>query len=85
MGAAGSAPVPSAPPAASPPPLWHVARGGESVGPVPTSQLLRWASEGELSRDTLVWTAGQDGWQRAEDVQELAQLFTVMPPPPPGV
>ena len=31
-----------------------------------------------------VWTAGQDGWKRAEDVAELAQLFTVMPPPPPG-
>jgi hypothetical protein len=41
------------------------------------------AQEGGLTRDTLVWTAGQDGWKRAEDVMELAQLFTVMPPPPP--
>jgi hypothetical protein len=40
-------------------------------------------TEGGLTRDTMVWTAGQDGWKRAEDVQELAQLFTVMPPPPP--
>ncbi|GAW36614.1 hypothetical protein RA2_03687 [Roseovarius sp. A-2] len=38
------------------------------------------------SRDcrSLIRTAGQDGWKRAEDVTELAQLFTVMPPPPPG-
>jgi hypothetical protein len=41
-------------------------------------------TEGSFSRDTHVWTAGQDGWKRAEDVPELAQLFTVMPPPPPG-
>jgi len=44
----------------------------------------RMVTEGSLARDTHVWTAGQDGWLRAEDVPELAQLFTVMPPPPPG-
>ncbi len=37
-----------------------------------------------LTRETLVWTAGQDGWKRADEVTELAQLFTVLPPPPPG-
>lgn len=42
------------------------------------------ASEGDLTRDTYVWTAGQDGWKKAGDVQELAQLFTILPPPPPG-
>ena len=41
------------------------------------------AGDGSLSRDTHVWTPGQDGWLRAGDVRELAQLFTVMPPPPP--
>ena len=43
----------------------------------------RMAAEGALTRDTHVWTPGQDGWMRAEDVAELAQLFTVLPPPPP--
>jgi len=37
-----------------------------------------------LTRETHVWTPGQDGWLRAEDVAELAQLFTILPPPPPG-
>ena len=41
------------------------------------------ASAGELTRETHVWTAGQDGWKKAGEVDELAQLFTVMPPPPP--
>ena len=44
----------------------------------------RMVTEGGLTRDTFVWTAGQDGWKKAEDVAELAQLFTVLPPPPPG-
>jgi hypothetical protein len=39
---------------------------------------------GKLTRESFVWTPGQDGWKRAEDVTELAQLFTVLPPPPPG-
>lgn len=43
----------------------------------------RMASDGALTRETYVWTAGQDGWKLAEDVMELAQLFTVLPPPPP--
>jgi hypothetical protein len=36
-----------------------------------------------LTRDSLVWTAGQDGWKAAQEIIELAQLFTIMPPPPP--
>ncbi|WP_299848709.1 SPFH domain-containing protein [uncultured Roseovarius sp.] len=75
-------------PAAPPPPpvehVWHIAEGGKTHGPYAKADLGRMVGEGTLTRDTLVWTAGQDGWERAEDVQELAQLFTVMPPPPPG-
>jgi Ca2+-binding EF-hand superfamily protein len=39
--------------------------------------------DGSLTRETHVWTQGQDGWKTADEVDELAQLFTVMPPPPP--
>ncbi len=76
--------------AATPPPappvehVWHIAEGGTTSGPYSKAKLGRMAADGTLTRETYVWTAGQDGWQRAEDVAELAQLFTVMPPPPPG-
>jgi hypothetical protein len=40
-------------------------------------------TSGEMTRETMVWTQGQDGWMKAEDLTELAQLFTVLPPPPP--
>ncbi|MEM9637733.1 MAG: SPFH domain-containing protein [Pseudomonadota bacterium] len=78
----------SASPAAVPPPppvehVWHVAENGQTKGPYSKAALGRMASDGALTRESMVWTPGQDGWMRAEDVAELAQLFTVLPPPPP--
>lgn len=84
----GAAPARAAAAPAPPPPpvehVWHLAENGATKGPFSKAALGRMASEGALTRKTHVWTAGQDGWKRAEDVQELAQLFTILPPPPPG-
>lgn len=87
----GARPDP-APAAATPPPLpgravetvWHVALDGRAQGPFGRAHLGRMAAEGQFTRDSLVWTPGQDGWLPAEDVAELAQLFTTLPPPLPG-
>lgn len=79
----GSAAAPVAPP---PPPVehvWHIAENGATKGPFSKARLAEMAGNGQLSRETYVWTQGQDGWMKAEDVREFAQLFTVMPPPPP--
>lgn len=86
----GPAPT-AAPAAAAPPPLpgravetvWHVALEGNAQGPFGRAHLGRMVAQGEFARDTLVWTPGQDGWLPAEDVPELAQLFTTQPPPLP--
>ncbi|MEL7298938.1 MAG: SPFH domain-containing protein [Pseudomonadota bacterium] len=75
--------APMAPP---PPPVehvWHIAENGATKGPYSKARLAEMAGNGGLTRETFVWTQGQDGWKRAEDVTELAQLFTIMPPPPP--
>lgn len=77
--------------AATPPPLpgrqaetvWHVAIDGQAQGPFGRGHLGRMVTEGSFTRETLVWTQGQDGWLPAEDIPELAQLFTAMPPPLP--
>ena len=77
------APAPAAPP---PPPVehvWHIAENGATKGPFSKAALGRMVASGEMTRETMVWTQGQDGWMKAEDVTELAQLFTVLPPPPP--
>ncbi|MEM9437237.1 MAG: SPFH domain-containing protein [Pseudomonadota bacterium] len=78
-----AAAAPMTPP---PPPVehvWHIAENGTTKGPFSKARLAEMAGNGGLSRETYVWTQGQDGWLKAEDVRELAQLFTVMPPPPP--
>jgi hypothetical protein len=90
MGPWGAAPAAQAAPAAvAPPPpppvekVWHMAVNGETKGPFSRATMGQKAGSGELTRETLVWTAGQDGWIKAEDVADLATLFTVLPPPPP--
>lgn len=89
MGGPWGAPTP-APAAVAPPPpppvehVWHVAIDGNVTGPFSKAAMGRQVTAGELTRDTMVWTQGQDGWMKAGDVTELAQLFTIMPPPPPG-
>ena len=80
----------SAPAAVAPPPpppvehVWHIAVDGEVTGPFSKANMGQKAKSGELTRETMVWTPGQDGWMTADDVAELAQLFTVLPPPPPA-
>jgi len=85
---AAQQPQPAAVPTPPPPPpvehVWHIAENGATTGPFSKAKLGRMVSDGQLTRETFVWTAGQDGWMKAEDVTELAQLFTVKPPPPPG-
>ncbi|PIB24197.1 antifreeze protein [Amylibacter kogurei] len=69
-----------------PPPVekvWHIADNGKTKGPYARAELGRMAEEGKLKRDTYVWTVGLDGWKTAGELDELAQLFTIMPPPAP--
>ncbi|PKP75266.1 MAG: antifreeze protein [Alphaproteobacteria bacterium HGW-Alphaproteobacteria-6] len=81
----GAAPQ-ALPPAPPPPPVetvWHIAEAGATKGPFGRGHLGRLVAEGSLTRATLVWAPGQDGWLPAGEIRDLAQLFTVMPPPPP--
>jgi membrane protease subunit (stomatin/prohibitin family) len=84
----GAAPQPAARAPVPPPPpveqLWHIAENGKTKGPYSRAAMGRMAGDGSLTRETHVWAAGQDSWLRAEDVRVLAQLFTVLPPPPPS-
>ena len=87
--AAQAAPA-AAPAAMAPPPpppveqVWHIAENGETKGPFSRASLGRMAMDGSLTRESMVWTQGQDGWLAADRVPALAQLFTVAPPPPPA-
>lgn len=78
---------PAQAPASPPPPpvekVWHVAVDGAATGPYGRGHLGRMAADGSLTRETLVWTPGSSGWLKADEIAELAQLFTIAPPPPP--
>lgn len=80
------APRAAAPPPPPPPPsetVWHLAENGETKGPFTAGQLGQMITQAAFSRESLVWSPGQDGWQKASDIAELAALFSVSPPPPP--
>jgi hypothetical protein len=73
---------------ATPPPVpsektFHVARGGQPVGPFPVRELKRQIESGELSASSLVWSPGMSAWASAQSVPELAHLFGTTPPPIP--
>lgn len=83
----GPAPATASSPTPPPPPpvehVWHIAENGQTTGPFSKARMGQMVGDGSLTRASLVWTQGQDGWKTADEVDELAQLFTVMPPPPP--
>ncbi len=77
--------------AAAPPPLppqataarvWHLAENGATLGPFGDTDIAKLASEGRLTRATMVWSAGQDGWKMAAETA-LGRLLNQVPPPPP--
>ncbi|MCW5771534.1 MAG: SPFH domain-containing protein [Rhodospirillaceae bacterium] len=79
--------APAAAPAA-PPPLpqsksFFMAVNGQQQGPFDMNALLQRAQQGQLTRDTLVWSQGMANWAAAGQVAELAQLFAAAPPPLP--
>jgi peptidoglycan hydrolase-like protein with peptidoglycan-binding domain len=80
------APVAQAPATPPPPPLdpvWFIAISGQTTGPFSRGIMGQKVAEGILTRETMVWTAGQGEWKPANTVSALAQLFTLVPPPPP--
>ena len=76
----------AAPPPPPPPPPagrnWHLAVDGTTTGPFGEADLARAVTEGRLTRATMVWSPGQDGWKMAAET-ELARLLDQVPPPPP--
>jgi membrane protease subunit (stomatin/prohibitin family) len=73
---------------AGPPPLpgavqWYYADNGQSMGPMSPAQLQGAIGNGQVTPDTMVWTADLGGWQPAGQVPHLAGAFGPPPPPPP--
>lgn len=76
----------AAPSGATPPPIpvvsYHVAVNGQATGPYDLNVLQQMAATGQLTADSLVWKNGMTEWVKAGAVDDLKDLFTVMPPIP---
>lgn len=60
--------------------VWYYASGDESVGPLSLADLKKILSYASSAKSVMVWHNGLAEWRRAQDVEELAQLF-IKPPP----
>ena len=74
-------------------PQWYMAIGGQQVGPVSQDDIVTSLRSGNVTADTLVFTAGMSQWTRLAEVPALAPYLPgalapavtgAMPPPPPG-
>jgi hypothetical protein len=59
-----------------------VASGGRTFGPFTVGQLGQSVAAGQLTAETMVWTAGMSAWTPLAQVPRLAVLLA--PPPPPA-
>lgn len=50
---------------------WYVAVDGKQAGPYPEDQFLEFIANGQIDRNSLVWSEGMASWQRAGYVPGL--------------
>ena len=60
---------------------WFYAANGQQQGPFPEEQLHDLIVRGTVQADTLVWSEGMAGWQKAGEIPGLMS----MPPGPPSM
>lgn len=70
----------------TPPPIpkvaYHVAVNGQATGPFDISILAQMVAYGQITTDSLVWKTGMTQWAKAGVVDELKNLFSIIPPIP---
>jgi hypothetical protein len=60
---------------------WFYAANGQQQGPYPEEQLQDLIARGAVRPDTLVWSEGMSGWQKAGEIPGLM----ARPPGPPSI
>jgi len=62
---------------------YMVAVNGKQEGPYSYDELRQLVTKGELTKDSFVWKEGMQQWTAAGTVNELADIWTFVPPPLP--
>ncbi|GMW02968.1 MAG: RDD family protein [Candidatus Hydrogenedentota bacterium] len=63
---------------------WYYATGGQSMGPVPASELKSLYESGQVLPDDLVWTPGMEDWRPASVMAERFLRAAEIPVPQPA-
>src|ERR1700722_13003712 len=50
---------------------WFFASQGQQQGPLPEARLRQLIASGSVTAETLVWSEGMTGWQKAGDIPGL--------------
>lgn len=61
---------------------WFYASDGQQQGPYPDAQLRELIARGTVTVDTLVWSEGMAGWQRAGEIPGLLSRASGPPAAP---
>jgi|SRR5689334_18463712 len=62
---------------------WFFASNGQQQGPFPEAQFRDLIARGTVTRETLVWSEGMAGWQKAGEVPGLLAAGSAPPAMPP--
>lgn len=74
------------PPPIQPEPTYFVYVNGQQIGGQTVTQISQMLAQGQISGETLVWTAGMANWAPVKTVPALASLCPPpMPPIPPQI
>src|ERR1700743_1919568 len=63
---------------------WFFAANGQQQGPYPDAQFRDLIARGSVNAQTLVWSEGMAGWQKAGEVPGLMAGGMAPPAMPPG-
>lgn len=63
---------------------FFVAMNGQQSGPYNMAQMNNLINSRQVTRQTYVWKQGMANWEMAGNVPELAQAFSMVPPPLPN-
>jgi membrane protease subunit (stomatin/prohibitin family) len=76
--------------APTPPPLpqegeckYFVGKNGKQAGPFDKDAIIGYIKKGAITKETLMWKQGMEGWKAAEHFSEFAAEFKATPPPLP--
>ncbi len=63
------------------PSIYYVAIEGKQAGPFNESEMMQLVSLRKISKETLAWTPGMNGWQPIENIPSILKLIALTPPP----